>query len=112
MTKKGVFYTLTLSLLAIALVSLAFLSFTFSQSSQSQYIELSSAFSVYDMHTSISKVMSDAFSHKNTTFVRTTRESIVIQESLPVDFDALDAQLTSLKNKIERDFRNVNITIG
>src|SRR3989338_10725222 len=112
MTKKKVLYTLTLSLLAIALVSLAFLSFTFSQSSQSQYIELSSAFSVYDMHTSISKDMSVVFSHKNTTFVRTTRESIVIQESLPVDFDALDAQLTSLKNKIERDFRNVNITIG
>ena len=110
-TKRAMLYTLTLSLFALGVLSLAFVSYEFSQSNESIYTELSSAFYVYDLHSSISTALSSAFTHENTTYFVTTNTSILVQEQLPVDFSTLDALMTSLKNRTESDFSIVNISI-
>jgi len=110
MGKKGVFYTLTLSLFGLVLLSLAFLMFEHAQNSASRYAELGAAARVYDLHVSINSVFADVYLKENITFFTLTNKSIALQETFPVDFDSLDDSVASLKSDIEDDFSIVNIS--
>ena len=110
MNKRGVFYTLTLSLFSLALLSLAFLSLEYAQANESRYAELGAAARVYDLHNSMSKVFTSASIQENTTYFTTTNNSIIIHETFPLDFSSLDELVASLKADIESDFPIANIS--
>ncbi|MBU0456952.1 MAG: hypothetical protein ABH824_02615 [Nanoarchaeota archaeon] len=110
MGKKGMFYTLGLSLFALILLLLAVLFFRHAQSVESRNVELSFAQKYYDLDVSIQNIFTEAFLSKSTIDLTSNSNSLTIEESFPFDFTELDNLVNDLKSKVENDFSAIDIS--
>ena len=108
--RKGVLYTMTLSLLSIALLSVAVLFIQHSSSAESRHIELSFTQKIIDLDSSIQNSFAEAIQLRNTTHVVVTDKSFTVYERIPTDFDALDDILANLETSINSDIALVNVS--
>ncbi len=107
--KRGVLYTLSLSLFALVLLALAILFFRHANSTESRHVELSFSQKIYGLDTSIQQIFAESFERESNITASFDGQSITIQEALPLDFTELDNVISTLKTDVENDFTIVNI---
>ena len=111
MNKAGVLYTMMLSLLSVALLSVAILFIQHSASVDSRHIELSFAQKIIDLDTSIQNTFREAIRIRNTTHATATVNSFTVYERLPTNFNTLDDNiLANLRTSINSDVSLVNVS--
>lgn len=110
-SRKGIFYTLALSFLALALLSLAILFFQHAASAESRHAELSFSQKLYDLDTSVQQVFAEAFKRKTDIILRSTLHSLTLEENIPQSFSELNSLVLTLKNEVENE-SNVNVTVA
>jgi len=111
MRKKGMLYTLGLSLFIFVVLLLAVLFFRHAGSVESRNIELSFFQKNYDLDNSIQNVFTWAFVSKSGIVFSSDYSSLTIEENLPDDFTELDNLISELESKVENDFSAVNISL-
>ncbi len=101
--KKGVFYTLSLSLLAFILLSLAFLFVLQSNETETRHLELSLFHKIYESGASSQEVFRTFFSQQGRFNVSYTNTSFTVVEGFPQVFTSLDKDLIDLEQHMEKD---------
>jgi len=107
---KGVLYTMTLSLLSVALLSIAVLFIQHSTAAESRHVELSFTQKIIDIDSSIQSSFAEAIRLRNTTHVVMTNKSMTIYERLPTNYNTLDNILEDLETSIDSDISIVNVS--
>ncbi|MBU0629262.1 MAG: hypothetical protein KKC75_08810 [Nanoarchaeota archaeon] len=111
--KRGMLFTLGMTLLSFVVLSLAILVFHNAQKSEILVSKLAVLDRVYELDTSIQQSLRDIFYLKSGISVNITEDSIIFQESLPnPNKESFNASMTSFKRFIESNLSNVNISIG
>ncbi|MDP3919009.1 MAG: hypothetical protein Q8Q35_03865 [Nanoarchaeota archaeon] len=108
---KGIFYSLSLTFLALSLLTLSIIFVTHSESVESRQIELSFSHKIYDLESSVQKVFSDALINKGITF-DSNNYYYTFGETIPRDLTNLENEFSDLKSNIESDFNIINITLS
>ena len=110
--KKGVLYTLSLTLILLTFLALGALFFRNATFTQERYIELSSTQKVYDLDTSIETIFAQTFLTKSKIMLNNTNHSFTIQENFSSDFSEMDGLLQKLEGFVETDFNIVSLDLS
>ncbi|HLC71329.1 MAG TPA: hypothetical protein VJI32_04935, partial [Candidatus Nanoarchaeia archaeon] len=102
--KKGILYTLSLTLLSLTLLSLAAVFMFQSRSVELRYIDLSFAQKVSDLDQSMKSILSEAFLKKTNLNFSVDGNSMNIKETMPRDLAGMDTLMQTIKDQGERDF--------
>jgi hypothetical protein len=110
MNKKGMLYTLGLTVFMLVFFMLAILFFRHSQDAGRRTIELSLGHNIFDVSDSMQEMFAAAFVEASNISIGMTRKAITIEQVFPADFTKLDNLLSSLKSSVEEDFNQIQIT--
>lgn len=102
--KKGVFYTLSLTLFSLLLFGIAVLFLMSSTYTDSRLVELSFSERIYEADTSIGGVFMEAFFQNSDTEINVSNGSVIIEDHLQQSFGKTDSVFTQLQSQVENDF--------
>jgi len=108
--RRGVLYTLSLTLFALIIIALAALFFDSSSSSESRLIELAFTQKIVDLDDSISKSMSKIVLNGMNMNLDYSNSSFTISHFDSFEDSGLDDSISSFVSNVESDFRIVNIS--
>ena len=107
--KKGILYSLGLTLFALIILTLALLIGKQGDSAESHFIDLIVAQQAQEIQTSTNKAFSEVYLREGNISFSLRETSLTIVENFPEDYNQLKQIFTSLETDIEKNFVGIEI---